>query len=741
VYHYASYERSKLGTLAQQHSTREEELDDLLRRDAFVDLFPIVRQTLRTSHEGYSLKDIRTFFMKEAGAGEVSTALDSIVEFERWRETGDDRILNGIERYNEEDCISTLHLRNWLLTRKAEAETAFGVSIPWRPESKKRSEPIAAPDDHNADLRRELMVPNGIDEEAEPRRLLAGLLDYHRREDKPEWWAYFDRFESSTEELVNDAEAIAGLVPTGTVVAPTGRSRSYTHVLSFPPQEYKLDDGDDTVDFATREDAGEIVSMDHENRRFGIIRGPSLSKIPLPTAIVAGKPFDPREQRAAVRRVAEHFSQSGVLGANQWTAVADLLLRRPPRFRGRTPGQRVQTLVLDEQSDLVRQLDGSCLVVQGPPGSGKTWTGARLAVALLQEGRRIGIAAFSHRAIHNFLEELERVAAERRFRFTGVKKSTAGRLDSRFESVNIRSEDKLDDCLDPSIQLIAGTSYCFAPVRTDLAVDHLFIDEAGQLSLGDAVAMATAARNLVLLGDPQQLPHVSHGVHPEGVGLSVLEHYMAGAPVVAEDRGLFLANTYRMHPDLCRFVSALSYETKLEADEACENQTVRSSGLSGTGTRFIPVHHSGNAQMSDEEAAVVASEVERLLGDGIFVDRRGRERRLLASDILVVAPYNMHVRCLREHVPAGVQVGTVDKFQGREAPVVFYSMATSSGDDMPRNMGFLFSRNRLNVALSRARCLSIVVASPRLLEIDCNSVDDMRLVNGLCRLADESYRR
>jgi uncharacterized protein len=144
--------------------------------------------------------------------------------------------------------------------------------------------------------------------------------------------------------------------------------------------------------------------------------------------------------------------------------------------------------------------------------------------------------------------------------------------------------------------------------------------------------------------------------------------------------------------------------------------------------------------MSEEEAAVVVDEVRRLLADGCFVDREGDERRLLPSDILVVAPYNMHVRCLRERMPAGVQVGTVDKFQGREAPVVFYSMATSSGEDMPRNMGFLFSRNRLNVALSRARCLAVVVASPRLLEVDCYSIDDMRLANGLCRLAEESGR-
>jgi uncharacterized protein len=230
-------------------------------------------------------------------------------------------------------------------------------------------------------------------------------------------------------------------------------------------------------------------------------------------------------------------------------------------------------------------------------------------------------------------------------------------------------------------------------------------------------------------------------VHPHGVDASVLEHYMAGHAVVPPDRGIFLARTFRMHPDLCRFVSRLSYEGQLESDDSCALQTVQSSGLSGNGTRFLPVSHSGNAQMSAQEASVVVAEVERLLADGLFTDGRGVTRPLTPADILVIAPYNMQVRHLRERLPADVEAGTVDKFQGREAPVVFFSMATSSGEDAPHGREFLFSKNRLNVALSRARCLSVVVASPRLLEVECESVDDMRLVNALCRLAEESSRQ
>ena len=268
--------------------------------------------------------------------------------------------------------------------------------------------------------------------------------------------------------------------------------------------------------------------------------------------------------------------------------------------------------------------------------------------------------------------------------------------------------------------------------------DYLFIDEAGQVSLADAVAMSPCARNLVLLGDPQQLPHVTQGIHPGGVGVSVLEHLLEGHDTVPPDRGLFLEQTWRMHPDVCEFISALAYDGRLQSQADCARQTITSAGLSGTGLRYLPVPHAGNAQQSIEEAGAIADEIRRLLATGTFTDRNGTRRPLTPADILVVAPYNMQVRCLLQSLPAGVEVGTVDKFQGREAPVVFFSMASSSGDDIPRGLEFLFSRNRLNVAISRAKAMAVLVCSPRLLETRCRTVEQMRLVNGLCALAERA---
>jgi uncharacterized protein len=243
--------------------------------------------------------------------------------------------------------------------------------------------------------------------------------------------------------------------------------------------------------------------------------------------------------------------------------------------------------------------------------------------------------------------------------------------------------------------------------------------------------MGTAAKNLILLGDPLQLAQVSQGLHPPGSGASVLEHLLGEAPTIPVDRGIFLEKSYRMHPDVCQFISEIVYAGRLHSDESA----ARRKTSWGTGIRFIPVEHDGNRNASDEEVTEIAKLISELRR-GTFTDYDGSTRQLREDDFMVVAPYNAQVRRLRAGLPRGVRVGTVDKFQGQQAPIVFFSMATSGGEDVPRNLAFLFSRNRLNVAISRAQCLAYLVCSPRLLEARCSSIDDMELVNALCRLAE-----
>ncbi len=291
------------------------------------------------------------------------------------------------------------------------------------------------------------------------------------------------------------------------------------------------------------------------------------------------------------------------------------------------------------------------------------------------------------------------------------------------------------------MNLIAGTPWLWAREELRDSVDVLFVDEAGQMALADALAIAGAGHGMVLLGDPQQLAHVSQGTHPRRSGVSVLEHLLGDRETIPPAEGVFLERTWRMHPDVCRFVSSTMYDGRLAPVEGMERQAVASPGLSGSGVRMIEVEHAENRQSAPEEADRIAEEVAKLLDGGRYTDAAGEERDLTLEDILVVTPFNAQVRHLRGRLPRGARIGTVDKFQGQEAPVVFFSMTASSGEDVPRGMDFLFSRNRLNVAISRARALAVVVCSPRLLWARCNTVEQMRLVNALCSFAEEAERQ
>jgi predicted RecB family nuclease len=723
VYHYASYETTALKRLMSEYGTREEEIDDLLRRRVFVDLFKVVRQALRHSHPRYSLKNVETFFMTREA--ELQAGDDSILLYERWREEHDPSILDEIHAYNEEDCLATLQLRDWLLGLRADAEREHDTEIPWLdsvPEPEEREGYIETAALREAMLEGLSEDPSVFEAGERERWLAAQLLDYHRREARPVWWAFFAREGRTPEELIEaDGDAIGGIEPDG---PPIGSGESLVWPFTFPPQEHKLSAGKGVYDPATLTWAGTIDSLDDERGRLGLRRGSKLEDAPVPRSLIPGGPLKTRVQQEALVRLAESI----LAGDDRYPALDHILRRDPPRIAGIDVGMPLPQDDLSAAKSLVERLDASYLMVQGPPGSGKTYTGARLIVDLIAKGRRVGVTATSHKAIHNLLDEVERVAAAEHVVFRGLKKG------DEYEGAFVHTSSDQDDFSSPEddVLLLAGTSWLFS--RGDMAgagIDTLFVDEAGQVSLADALASGTNARNLVLLGDPQQLAQVSQGRHPIGADASVLEHLLADDETVPPERGLFLGVTWRMHPDVCAFVSDTSYEGRLHAAPPCARQ-----GTSfGTGLRFLAVEHEGNRGSSVEEADRIAAELERVLA-GTWTDSQGVIRSIGPSDVLVVAPYNAQVRCLRARLPAEVRVGTVDKFQGQEAPIVFFSMASSSGEDVPRNVEFLFSRNRLNVAISRAQCLAYLVASPRLLEINCRTVEQMRLANALCRFVE-----
>jgi uncharacterized protein len=688
VYHYAAYEITALRRMMGRYGTREAELDDLLRRGVFVDLLKVVRNGLRASRPGYGLKELETFLDFERQA-KVKDGGTSIVIFERWMQTRDPELLRQIDDYNHEDCIATRGLRDWLLERRAEALERFGPFPLPEPQEPKPTPPRKA---EREALRQELL---GADEE-----LAAELLHYHDRERKPVWWAFFDRVELTPEELVDDAESIGKLEPTG---ESWKEKRSLAYVFTFPPQEHKLGQGQDVIDPATRDGAGEILELDRDARRLVLKRGPKLEDVLLPEALVPSGPYWTRDQEDALER----FGRSLLARDRRYPALESILRREP------FPGP-VQTTDLDEMKALVRSLDGRHLVIQGPPGSGKTWTSGRLIADLLARGQTVGVASTSHKAIHNLVDAVVEAAAELGLAFDGRKKASRGNPESYYDAPPIEDVEDAEDVV--GADLAAGTAWLFS--REEQQVDYLFVDEAGQVSLADALAMGTAARNVVLVGDPQQLDQVIQGAHPPGSDASVLRHLLGEHATVPPDRGLFLKWTFRLHPDVCGYISEEFYEGRLEpADVARERTTAL-----GTGLRWVAVSHEGRKTHAPEEVEAVVRVVGELRAAGI-------------EDVVVVAPYNVQVNALAEALP-GVRVGTVDKFQGQEADAVVYSMASSSGADVPRGLDFLFSRNRLNVAISRARCLAYLVCSPRLLDANARTIEQMRLANALCRLVE-----
>jgi uncharacterized protein len=728
VYHYAPHERAKLRSLSVQYATREDEVDDLLRDGVLVDLYAVVRHALQVGEESYSLKKLERHHGFERLERSIREGGGSIVAYEAWLETGEAEILEAIRDYNAEDCISTRSLRDWLVdAMRPEAEVQLGVNFDeWREaETEDRDPPAWMPD--VLDLVRRLADGLPDDprddtvDEAE-RRLVSHLLLYHHRESKPSWWRYFDLRGRPIYELIDDRDALADL-RLDTDVAPTPYKRSLDYTFRFPAQEFRLHLG--KVEDPTSRAKFNLVGVadDHVVLRRGVNSGP-----PAPVALIDGSPVGIAVLREAIVALAQSF----LAGDGSFPAVRALLRREPPRLASGTLGEEVQEL-----NAAVLGLDRSILPIQGPPGTGKTYRAARMIVACLAAGRRVGVTAQSHAVIQNVLREVEGHADATGVSFHGVYKGKdeGDQYESAHELIEVADDN---EHVEGDFGLVAGTAWLFARPEHRQSLDVLFVDEAGQFSLANAAAVGLAASNLVFLGDPQQLPQVTQVQHPGGSGASILEHLLEGNRTVQPGRGVLLTESWRMHPDVCRFVSERSYDGRLRSRDACGNRRVDavSGRLRGTGLRAVGVEHAGRSQSSPEEAAAIAVMCEELLDEASVTDDEAGTRPLTAGDILVVAPYNLAVRCIRDRVPAGVRVGTVDKFQGQEAPVVFYAMTCSAGEDVPRGIDFLFDDHRLNVAVSRAQCLAVLVHSARLLDADCRTLEAMTLVDGVCRFVE-----
>jgi predicted RecB family nuclease len=746
IYHYARYEVSAVRRLSTSHDTRQDQVDQLLRNDVFIDLYQIVSHGLRIGEDSYSIKKVEILYRPKR-ATDVASAVESIVQYARWIESQqptdwkESPILKGIRDYNEDDCKSTAELLSWLRKVAAANKIPAARKVAVAPEAP----PVLPPDvvmrlDTGAQLRQQ-GDPTSV--------VLADLIDFHRREEKPMWWRMFDRAEATPEELRDDPGCIEGVQAVG---SPVDEKKSQVQAYQFDAaQECKLAAGDRSeVMFSFNLEAKlRLVELDASAGTLALKIGkkglddkfggafPHQGSL-LPYEYVPAQSI----QLALAEVAAKHLT--GQLHA----PVAALLNRVPPA----APLQKAGETSVAAAIRVTGVMNGGCLVIQGPPGTGKSYTASRVIASLLAAGKRVGVASNSHKAVVNLLKASGDAARERGQHLSGIKVGGEATGPVFDENANLRYiETTAAASAAFSNGIVGGTAWLFTRPEWEGALDYLFIDEAGQVSLANAVAMARCAKNLVMLGDQMQLEQPVQGSHPGDAGLSALQYALkdtkasrTDAPVfhavVPADYGLFLGESRRMHPSVCRFISESIYEARLNAHADCAQQKIavpaKANGLvtRESGILFSGIEHDGDVQQSDEEVQRVLAIFGELL-DRQYTDKDGNTSALELKDFLFIAPYNAQVRALQAALPADARVGSVDKFQGQEAPVCILSLCSSFGEYGSRGLGFILDRNRINVAISRAQCLAVVVADPRIATTPAGSLDEMMLVNLFCKLS------
>ena len=740
IYHYASYEVSVLRRLMGRYGTREHEVDTLLRNEVFVDLYKVVRHGLLVGEPGYSIKNVEHLY-REKRDTDVGSGGDSVAVYEGWREAPDgptwesSKILNSIREYNIDDCNSTLELAIWL----REQQSAHGISYidpkSHDPESHEDVSEVEEATDTTR-LRDRLLnlaetEPDG--DKQSVLRNLAWILEFHRREGKPTWWRLFDRRGLAEVDLEDDMDCLVGLQRTKT--APfllTPRARNHIYEYEFDRnQPFK---GQAKSFYVLGEDNVKVTAKSY-NPDSGLIGLQSKNEPAARLSLIPDEYIRPAPIPDAIHDVIETLLDNDF----EESAIVDFLFRATPRFAHGSKNPIVAPELAGETFtkavvSAVNVLDGSYLCIQGPPGAGKTYTACHVIRDLLSKGKRVGISSNSHKAIINLMSGLADVLTKRGDEGTLIKVGGDSE-DPIFERANVQfckdAKACASDLNDPSL-CIGGTAwlFCNSLLSEDEGtekLDYLFIDEAGQVSVANLVGMSRCAKNIILMGDQMQLGQPTQGSHPDQSGYSILEYLLEDNATIEPHLGVFLPQTYRMHPDVCRLISDQVYEGRLESADITRERVIAISTdvlPRQAGVHFVPVEHEGNTQGSEEEVTAIHDLAEQLIGKTLWSGDK-----INWSDFLFVAPYNFQVNLLKSKLPDDARVGSVDKFQGQEAPIVFVSMCASDASESPRGIEFLFSKNRLNVAISRAQALAIVVGSPGLATTPVSSLHQMELIN------------
>jgi len=651
-----------------------------------------------------------------------------------------DRIRATVQAYNKDDCCSATALRGWLEAQRT-ALIAKGAEVP-------RPQPgDGAPNEKITDWLTKInaligRLTAGVpvdaserDEEQQARWIMANIVDWHRREEKATWWEYFRLADLSAEDLLEERAGLSGLVFVGVVAG--GTAKAPIHRYRFPPQETEFRGGEDLQNLGGSR-LGKVEAIAFDDCTIDVKKRQDTSGFH-PQAVFGHRHVSGQVMADALLRIGENVADHDLRGDGPYQAARALLLREHPHIGGE-PLHLVGETTVEAAVRLCAHLTGGVLPIQGPPGAGKTFTGARMICELVRRGKKVGVTANSHKVIRNLIDAVIKAADE-----LGIDLQCCQKSDEVEEPQHrlsfARSNEHFFAALRGAASVGGGTAWLWSRADAFETVDVLFVDEAAQMSLANVLAVSQAAKAVVLIGDPQQLDQPMQGTHPEGTDVSALDHILAGERTIPANKGLFLEETWRLHPAICAYTSELFYDSKLHSRDGLQRQAIKGPGpVNGSGLYFMPVAHNGNQSCSPEEAQAVGHLVRAILaGYATWIDREGQEKPITLDEIIIITPYNAQVFEIQRCLP-GARVGTVDKFQGQEAPIAIYSTATSSHADAPHGMEFLYSLNRLNVATSRARCVSILVSSPQIFEAECRTPRQVQLANAFCRYLEMAER-
>lgn len=543
IYHFTAYESAALKRLMGRYGTREDEIDRLLRGQRLVDVHTVVKRSVRASVEEYSLKALEEFhqFARTVPLGDARQAMRMV---EHRLELGElidpaQGVETTVEGYNADDCLSTKSLRDWL-ERERQSLVQTGVEMPRPPvsdgtpsealtERQQRAEKLAAELRADIPLNEEMRT-----EEQSARWLLADLLDWHRRESKVESWEFFRFKEMTDEDLLFERAAVSGLRYT----ARLGMERKIPiDRYGFDRQETDVRAGDTVCHKGER--IGEVIAIDPVSGILDIKKTRKTSDVH--PASVFSDPRGPKSEALAdaIVRLGEWTVANGIDALGRHRAARDLLLRRPPNLGG------VEILIPGESpveaaKRIVASLNNSVLAIQGPPGAGKTFTGARMILEVVRQGKRVGVTATSHKVIRNLLDEVVKAAKDCGMKELRCVQKLTDLPEEQPSDITLTTDgNEALAALENSGQVVGGTAWLWASEKFSEAVDVLFVDEAGQIALANVLAVSNAAKNIVLLGDPRQLEQPQRGSHPDGADASALDHILGSAQTIPADKGLF----------------------------------------------------------------------------------------------------------------------------------------------------------------------------------------------------------